>query len=159
IVGDTVAARLNGQTSGLAGKYWVGTYENAGDGPQGTLTSVAFPVTHPYATFLIGGGTHEGTRVEIVRKDTGEVILQAHGIDAEEMHPVAVDLQPHMGKEVFLRLVDNVSYGWGHINYDHFRFHDTEPKVKVVKPISLKPDDYPFANIPAEKAAQVMKMP
>ncbi len=28
----------------------------AGDGPQGTLTSVPFQVTHPYASFLVGGG-------------------------------------------------------------------------------------------------------
>ena len=157
--GDTVAARRGDMTSGLMGKYWIGTYEVGGDGPQGTLTSVPFPVTHPYATFLIGGGSHEGTRVEIVRKDTGAVVFQAHGADNEEMHLVAVDLRPHVGKEIFIRLVDHVSYGWGHINFDHFRFHDTEPQVPIVKAATLKADVYPYGDIPAEEAASVMKMP
>src|SRR5258708_3014155 len=56
IEGDTVHARRADSVSGHQGKYWVGTYERHGDPVQGTLTSVAFPVTHPYASFLVGGG-------------------------------------------------------------------------------------------------------
>ena len=41
------------------GKFWVGTYEKAGNAPQGTLTSVAFRLTKPYVRFLIRG-RHEG---------------------------------------------------------------------------------------------------
>ena len=32
-----------------------------------------------------------------------------------------------MGKEIFVRIVDHGSAGWGHINFDHFRFHDEKP--------------------------------
>ena len=56
IEGDTVHSRRPDSVSGHQGKYWIGTYERDFDGPQGTLTSVPFQVTHPYASFFVGGG-------------------------------------------------------------------------------------------------------
>src|SRR5579871_4344240 len=56
VKGDTVAARRGDMKSNHQGEYWVGTYERAGDKPTGTLTSVPFTVTHPWASFLVGGG-------------------------------------------------------------------------------------------------------
>ena len=67
VEGDTVAARRSDMRSRHAGRFWIGTFERAGDGPQGTLTSVPFPVTKPFASFLIAGGSYAETRVEIVR--------------------------------------------------------------------------------------------
>ena len=40
IRGDTVFPRRNDMKSQHQGQYWVGTFERAGDKPQGTLTSV-----------------------------------------------------------------------------------------------------------------------
>src|SRR6185437_13911327 len=109
------------------GDYWIGTYELHGDPPQGTLTSVAFKVTHPWASFLIGGGAGPETRVELIRNDTQTVISRTSGTDVENLHRVAVDLRPHQGKEIRIRLVDKNSGGWGHINFDDFRFHAGKP--------------------------------
>jgi putative membrane-bound dehydrogenase-like protein len=159
VKGDTVRQRRADSVSGHAGNYWIGTYEIYGDGLHGTLASVPFPVTHPWATFLVGGGGHEYTRVEVVRADTDEVIFKTRGLDAEEMRPVAVDLRPHLGKEIYLRLVDQVGSGWGHINFDHFRFHDLEPKVPPLPQAPMRPDEYAFARLPAEDAARAMKLP
>src|SRR5947209_4989540 len=57
IKGDTVAPRRNDMKSQHQGQYWIGTYERAGDKRTGTLTSVSFKVTHPWASFLVAGGT------------------------------------------------------------------------------------------------------
>src|SRR5689334_1898895 len=65
IKGDAVAARRSDMKSEHQGNYWIGTFENGGDEPTGTLTSVPFKVTHRFAAFLLGGGSHAGTRVEI----------------------------------------------------------------------------------------------
>src|SRR6202163_2937329 len=73
IKGDTVFPRRNDMKSQHQGQYWIGTYEIDGDKPQGTLTSVAFKVTHPWCSFLAGGGPHPETCVELVLKETGEV--------------------------------------------------------------------------------------
>src|SRR5947209_17182523 len=56
IQGDAVARRRSDMQSQHQGQYWIGTYERKGDPPQGTLTSVPFKVTHPWASFLVGGG-------------------------------------------------------------------------------------------------------
>ncbi len=68
IAGDTVQKRRGDMASHHAGRYWVGTYEIAGDRPHGILTSVPFRVTKPFASFLVGGGSLAGTFVELVSK-------------------------------------------------------------------------------------------
>src|SRR6516225_5969854 len=52
IKGDAVAPRRGDMKSQHQGDYWIGGYELRGDPPQGTLTSVAFKVTYPWASFL-----------------------------------------------------------------------------------------------------------
>ncbi len=92
IEGDTVHRRRGDMHSRHAGRFWVGTYERGGDPPKGTLTSVPFRVTKPFASFLVGGGSHARTCVELVRKDTGKVVFRASGDDTEDMERVVVDL-------------------------------------------------------------------
>ena len=78
IKGDTVNARKPAERSNHAGQYWIGGYEKVGDKGTGTLTSAAFEVTHPWASFLVGGGTSEKKqRVEIVEEATGKIIRRA----------------------------------------------------------------------------------
>jgi putative membrane-bound dehydrogenase-like protein len=161
IKGDTVHPRRSDMSSNHQGQYWIGTYERGGDKPQGTLTSVPFKATHPWASFLIGGGPHPTTCVELVRNDTGNVFLRTSGIEEEDLKRVAVDLRPHLGKEIFIRLVDRHSGHWGHINFDDFRFHVKQPNVaerKLSSPLP-PPDVYKYAGLPPQKAAEVMTVP
>jgi putative membrane-bound dehydrogenase-like protein len=157
IKGDTVSRRRGDMKSQHQGDYWIGTYERQGDPPQGTLTSVAFRVTHPWASFLIGGGAHPETCVELVRNDTKEVVSRTSGTDEENLRRVAVDLRAHRGKEIFIRLVDKHSGGWGHINFDDFRFHAEKPNIAVRE--VLPQDVYKYAGLPPEKAAAAMTLP
>jgi putative membrane-bound dehydrogenase-like protein len=159
IEGDTVHARRSDSVSGHKGRYWVGTYERRGDSREGTLTSVPFQVTHPYGNFLVGGGAGGTERVEIVRADTDEVIFQASGKSVEEMRQVVADLRKLAGKQIYLRVVDHGAAGWSHINFDHFRFHDEPPKIANEAPEAGTADVYPYAGLPAEEAARVMKVP
>src|SRR5262249_57627897 len=115
IKGDTVFRRRGDMRSQHQGQYWIGGYERHGDKPQGTLTSVPFKVTHPWASFLVGGGPHAETCVELVRKDTGEVFYRVSGMEEENLRRVEVDLRKHQGKDIFIRLVDRHSGHWGHI--------------------------------------------
>src|SRR2546421_10550246 len=56
IKGDVVSKRRGDMKSQHQGEYWIGGFEVAGDKPIGTLTSAAFKVTHPWASFLVAGG-------------------------------------------------------------------------------------------------------
>ncbi len=162
IKGDTVAARRGDMQSQHHGAYWIGGFELAGDAPQGTLTSVPFPVTHAWSSFLIGGGPHKETCVEIVRQDNGQVLHRASGLQEETMRREIVDLTAVMGKQIFIRLVDKHTGDWGHINFDDFRFHSTKPNFPprgVVSPGASKPDIYKFAGLPPEKSAAEMTVP
>ena len=117
-----------------------------------------FEVTHPWASFLIGGGSSPNTCMEIHYKDTDEVVYRALGLEQETMRRVAIDMARHKGKMVYIRLVDKESGPWGHINFDDFRFHTEKPKVPVA-PKALVADAVTYAGLPPEKAAQVMTVP
>ena len=129
IKGDTVTARGRGQRSNHAGQWWVGGFERSlSDAPTGSLTSAPFPASHAWASFLIGGGSDpRSVRAEIVAAETGKVFHTAAGNDAETMRREIVDLRPLAGNPIFIRLIDDSSSPWGHLNFDDFLFHDTAP--------------------------------
>ena len=130
VKGDAVQARGRGQNSRHAGDWWVGSYERKGDPAQGTLTSAPFTVTHPWASFLVGGGSDvKQVRVEIVNAEDGKVFHTAAGRDEEDMRREVVDMRPLSGKPAIIRLVDNGTGAWGHLNFDDFVFHKEAPVV------------------------------
>jgi putative membrane-bound dehydrogenase-like protein len=159
IKGDVVHSRRSDMKSEHAGEYWIGGYERGGDKPQGTLTSVPFTVTQPWASFLVGGGPYENqTCVELVRADTQQVFFRASGHETENLERVVVDLQPHVGKEIFIRLVDKHSGHWGHINFDDFQLHATRPVLALQTPRAPS-DVFKFAGLSPEDAAKAMTVP
>jgi putative membrane-bound dehydrogenase-like protein len=154
----------DGKVAMHIGQYWIGGYEKLGDAPKGTLTSAAFKVTHPWAAFLLGGGNHPETRVELVFKEGNKVFFEAHGRNSETMLPVVVDLQAHQGKEIFIRIVDERTDGWGHVNFDDFKFYAQKPKFPEVivpgaKPNPLPTDEVKFAGLSPEEAVKAMTLP
>jgi putative membrane-bound dehydrogenase-like protein len=158
VEGDAVHRRRGDMHSRHAGRFWIGTYDVGGDPPRGTLTSVPFRVTRPFASFLVGAGSHAGTCVELVRKDSGKVVFRASGDDTEDMERVVADLTEHLGKEIVIRLVDRETVGWGHVNFDDFRLHDTRPAVPPRRRAGA-PDVYQHAGLDPEEAARVMTVP
>jgi putative membrane-bound dehydrogenase-like protein len=159
IKGDTVAKRRSDMRSGHVGEFWVGGFEVGGDVGVGTLTSASFVVSQPFATFLTNGGQQEQTCVELVRKDTGKVFFKIAGTNSETMRQVVVDLRAHVGKEILIRLVDDHAGAWGHLNFDHFRLHETRPGQFTPMMITLVADEYPYKGLSAQEAAAAMKLP
>lgn len=155
---DAVYARRKDMRSHHAGQFWVGSFEGHGDRPHGTLTSATFTLTHPFAQFLIAGGSRNSTRFEIVRQDTGKVVYQTSGDDSEELKPVSVDLSGHVGKPVLLRLVDQDSDGWGHINFDDFRLWSSRPPAPPRTSAPLA-DVYAHDGLSPRDAAAAMTVP
>ena len=131
---DGIAQRWAGQISNKNGDFFIGGYEVVQDRGVGTLTSVPFKVTHPFGSFLLGGGEAPSTRVDLSQlNDDGKeeaVIFTAVGANREQMRRVAVDLSKLQGRMIAVRLIDENPGAWGHLNFDDFRFHD-EPPVSV----------------------------
>jgi len=161
VKGDAVSARSPNMKSRHAGEFWLGTFERGGDEATGTLTSVSFKITEPWASFLVGGGGSDKTRVEVVLKEgaSERVIFQASGEDKENMARVAIDLQKHQSKEIFVRIVDLARGGWGHINFDDFVFHAAKPAFANALANLPPPDEVKFSGLTAEEAVKAITMP
>ena len=138
---DWFATFGEGKMAKPQGGFWLGGYEKLFDTPTGTLTSAVFQVTHPFAAFRIGGGSHKETRVELIRADSGQVFFKMSGRNSETMRPVVMDLRAHVGKSIFIRVVDEHTGGYGHVNFDDFRFYAKRPRfanaVLPPKPLVL----------------------
>ncbi len=136
VLDDNPTARGRGQPSRHQGRYWIGTYEKyqgrdqkpgaiQGDEPTGTLTSANFKIPGGSLNFLIGGGGHYQTRVELLIIDPIEGairVLYATGHNHETMQRTRWDLSKYAGKTGRIRIVDEAAGSWGHINADDFRF-------------------------------------
>ncbi len=154
--GDTVAARRRDQKSRHTGEYWIGTYEINQDVPRGILASKPFKITHPWAKFLIGGGSNDAS-VDIVLADGNKLFFHATGDNREDMDSIKVDLRPIMGQTIYIRVVDDHSYGWGHINFDDFKFYENEPLVP--KRVMLTEDVVKNAGLSPMEAVKAMTLP
>ena len=92
-----------------------------GDGPTGTLTSDPFIIRGKTISFLISGGcNHKTTFVELLVD--GFPSLRATGKCTERLERVHWDVEIFKRRAGQIRIVDNDSYKWGHINVDDINF-------------------------------------
>jgi hypothetical protein len=168
---DNPTARGRGQPSNHTGNYWVGTFERyqglpgqerggtQGDQPQGTLTCEAFTVNAYTLSFLVGGGKGSNTRVELlIVMDNGETeqVYFATGQDTETMQRVTWNLAPYVGSTALIRIVDESSEHWGHINVDDFRFASRTGILAEPIPVPPQPTDQP--EIPEGVVTRVIEV-
>jgi putative membrane-bound dehydrogenase-like protein len=165
VKGDTVARRRADQKSNHQGEYWVGGYELAGDDATGTLTSAPFKVTHRWASFLIGGGPWQETRVELLRADDHLTFYTFNGgREDETLRPIVVDLERHVGKEFYVKVIDERKGHWGHLNFDNFVFHAERPRfADELDPKKVTPpppaDVVKFEGLSPQEAAKAITLP
>ncbi|MGA1863887.1 MAG: Ig-like domain-containing protein [bacterium] len=142
-LGDNPTMRQRGQPSKHQGNYWIGTYEKhpstkfaggttQGDAPTGILTSKPFVIQSSKASFLVGGGAGSNVGVQLLVE--GKVALVERGKNTETMSRVTWDLSKFINKTAQLRIVDNETGGWGHINFDDFQFVYFTFPIKILTP-------------------------
>ena len=109
------------ETANLKDEWWIGGSENKdNDVPVGTMTSPPFIIKGSTLKFRIGGGTDINTlRVELL---IAGVVVDKMGsaADSETMQEKSFNMAIYREKVAQLRVVDNASGSWGHINVDHF---------------------------------------
>ena len=57
--------------------------------------------------------------------DGGSSLSLSPGVAAKPLD--GVDVRREMDSEIYVRLVDDASGGWGHINFDDFRLYARKP--------------------------------
>jgi levanase len=118
------------EVSGFLGSGLVDSYLG-GDSTTGTLTSPEFTLDKDYVNFLVGGGNHPAgsdtpTAVELIVD--GTVVRSATGQDAEALNWASWDVKDLAGKKGQIRIVDDNTGGWGHINVDQIMLSDTQAR-------------------------------
>jgi putative membrane-bound dehydrogenase-like protein len=173
VVKADAASETAQRRNGHFGAHWV-TSGLRGGSRRGVLSSEAFRVTKPFASFLVSGGAFAGTRVELVTTADKKVIYTISGADQAALRPAVVDLTEYVGQNIFVRLVDEdtgmstAAYirenPWAHISFDHFRFHDTRPGfVNAITPADINTmppiDPILHAGLSPAEAAKAMTVP
>ncbi|HSH17606.1 MAG TPA: glycoside hydrolase family 32 protein, partial [Verrucomicrobiae bacterium] len=113
--------------TGFRGSGLINTFRE-GDGATGTLTSPAFTITRPHINFLIGGGAHAGETSFNLVVD-GQPARTATGDNDERLNWKSWDVTELQGRTARLRVVDQHTGGWGHLNVDHIMFADAPARA------------------------------
>ncbi len=112
----------HGGNFGKQGRYFIGTFEGAGDKATGEIRSPVFTVRANKLALRIGGGAHVGTTyVALCRAEDDHELIAETGHNAERMDLRIWDVSAYKGRQVYLKVVDQHSGGWGHINLDDIR--------------------------------------
>jgi putative membrane-bound dehydrogenase-like protein len=124
--------------AGHQGMYWVSSGDTLTYSATGVLTSEPFVATQPFASFQVAGGALKDTRVELVRVDGDSVVFEISGYGRANFRPVVADLTPHLGKQIYVRLIDREHGASGlsyirdnklaFISFDALRLHPTRPE-------------------------------
>jgi fructan beta-fructosidase len=118
------AGGIGGQmsVSGFSGARLVNSYLGGSDAATGTLRSPDFVIQRKYLNFLIGGGSHTETRVELVVN--GQVARTGMGIENEALSWTSWKVDSLNGMTGYFRIVDNGTASWGHILVDQITLSD-----------------------------------
>ncbi|MFC5661927.1 GH32 C-terminal domain-containing protein [Kitasatospora misakiensis] len=115
------------EVSGHLGRGLVNSYLQ-GDATTGELTSPPFTVDRKYLDFLIGGGNHpasSGARTAIELLVDGKAVRSTTGGNDEHLDWASWDVSDLRGRTARIRIVDQNTGGWGHINVDQIVLSDT----------------------------------
>ncbi|SES05576.1 Sucrose-6-phosphate hydrolase SacC, GH32 family [Salipaludibacillus aurantiacus] len=92
----------------------------------GVLTSSTFELGgNGTINFLIGGGEdRDRTYVSLIRATDGEELFRATGRNSEQYRRVYWDASDYLGEQLYIKVADYHSGGFGHINVDDFNVYN-----------------------------------
>lgn len=116
--------------SGFKGQGLVNSFYH-GDRTTGTLTSPEFKIERRYIGFLIGGGK-DPAKLALQLLVGNQIERRATGPNekpggTEALAPDSWDVAEFIGQTARLRIVDEATGGWGHLNVDHIVQTDRKP--------------------------------
>ena len=117
------------------GKYHLSTLETSSGKPSDKFRAVVesdvFTLKSDKVSFLIGGGSGASTYFAIC-DFSGKEVFKARGKNNQTMVKVTWNVSKLVGKDVFFRLYDDATAGWGHITVDDIRFSGVISSEKTV---------------------------
>ena len=88
------------------------------DAPTGVVESPVFRLSRKgYIVLVSGGNDAERLYVAVIDAETGSELAHVTGRDTNDLSKYRIDCSHSQGSEVFVRIVDESSDSWGHINF------------------------------------------
>jgi hypothetical protein len=139
---NAIGISTNRESSNVVGTYYVGTYEARpgnsadytlpnsnylpgniqGDGPTGTMISQVFTIRGTMISFLMGGGC-DMVLIYVALVVDGMEVSRVTGDCTDYMERRYFEVTPYFGRSAQIKIVDDSSSNWGHINVDDFKFN------------------------------------
>ncbi|WP_238590776.1 GH32 C-terminal domain-containing protein [Paenibacillus beijingensis] len=113
------------------GTYHLWNFKDGGDSQVGAIKSTTFTLAGSgWIDFLLGGGNDpDNLYVSLVRASDGAELMKATGFNDEAYTRVYWDASAYLGEQVYIKIVDNATGGWGHINTDDFHVYNTAADI------------------------------
>ena len=122
-VSDLAKEHNTGKPYTKEGRWFLTTLETKGvrtDRQTGVIESPLVRLSGPEVSFRVGGG--RSCSFELVDRATGKVYASDHGEDIETMFKRKWSVPEAVGRDVFFRVTDDQTGGWGHITVDAISF-------------------------------------
>jgi len=146
---------------GFQGQGLVNSF-HGGDSTTGTLTSPSFRVDRRYIAFRIGGGKDE-VKTALQLLVDGRVVRTATGPNdrpggAETLMPDSWEVGDLAGRTAVIRIVDEATGGWGHLNVDQIVQTDRKPPGMLTNATREFPVTTRYLNLPIRDGAPNRKV-
>ena len=119
-------------TIGFEGNWWIGTYEcyngpisgtlpgaYQGDEATGAIRSKEFTISGDTIRLLVGGGfSPSSCYVALCDAESDRIFFRETGEDSDLMTERFWDVTKYKGRRVYIKIVDNSTNPFGHINVD-----------------------------------------
>ncbi len=126
-VTDRTKEHNTGKPYTKGGRHFLSTLETKrntpADGQTGVIESPLVKLSGPRISFKIGGGRHAS--FALVDRHTGRIYASATGANGEAMRVETWQVPEAVGKDVFFRVTDAATGGWGHVTLDDVVFEGT----------------------------------
>ena len=123
VVGDvTNQTTQDGVTFDQQGQYHLWGYKDGGDANKGTLQTYPFVLAADgKIKYKISGGNNTSNlkfQLIVIKEGGDEIVSLPIGSNSEKYQDKEFDAINYVGKTCVLRLVDESTGGWGHLNLD-----------------------------------------
>lgn len=120
-VRGSISAAVIATSEGGSGKHFATSAATDKGKPVGELISRPFKLTQPWISCLVGGGADPKACVEAISEVSGQTIGRFPGNTGQSLERQWLDLTPHVGSTVRIRLVDHLPNA--HASLDDIRMH------------------------------------
>lgn len=140
------------EVTGYLGSGYVNSF-HGGDDSQGSLLSYEFTIERDFINFLIGGGNHPGTYIELL-VDRNSVRKSAPIFPIEELNWMAWNVKDLKGKKARVRIVDHQQGGWGHTLVDQIEMGNKDKSTFGTKHVIREKIEKKYILLPIEDKAR-----